>query len=196
VYSEEDWNSLEDADHDEACQKSRAAEKSYFAAKTAAEKEAWRIVQTTNQQLPTRSLSLVSINPSVILGSLLSNPTLESLNTSMQLLPGLFFGGDSGGTGLVDVEDVAEALLRAMLYPQAQGRYICNGNSLHYGEISAKLAKLYPDKCFAEEVEDASAIAVFKVEKIKKDLNLNFTEIDVTLKKSVDSLIEKNCFPL
>jgi len=173
--------------------KKTGAEKSYFESKTAAEKEAWRIVKEANDKDPKRQLKLVSVNPSVVLGPLLSTPTLETLNTSMQLLPGLFFGGDSGGLGVVDAEDVAEALFRAMTFPEAHGRYICSGGSYHYSELSARLAKLYPDRCFAEEIEDDSVIPMFNVHKIKKELDFNFTPIEETLKKSVDSLIEKNC---
>jgi len=186
---------LETAEHDEECQKKRTAEKSYFESKTAAEKEAWRIVKEANDKDPKRQLTMVSVNPSVAFGPLLSTPTPETLNTSMMLLPGLLFGGDSGGLGVVDAEDVAEALFRAMTFPEAHGRYICNGGSYHYSEISAHLAKLYPDRCFAEETEDDSVIPIFNVDKIKNELQLNFTPIVDTLRKSMDSLIEKNCLP-
>jgi len=64
VYSEESWNSLEAAEHDEECQKKRTAEKSYFESKTAAEKEAWRIVKEANDKDPKRQLTMVSVNPS------------------------------------------------------------------------------------------------------------------------------------
>jgi len=192
VYDEECWNGL-DEEHSEECRKNKGPEKSYFAAKTAAEKEAWRMVKEANEKDPQRHLTLVTICPPVIFGSLLSSPTIETLNTSMQLLPGLFFGGDTGGTGITDADDVAESLFRAMTYPEANGRYICCGGSYHYSELSAKLAKLFPEKCFAEEIEDNSLIPIFKVDKIKKELNMNFTPIEETLKKSVDSLIQKNC---
>jgi len=90
VYDEECWNGL-DEEHSEECRKNKGPEKSYFAAKTAAEKEAWRMVKEANEKDPQRHLTLVTICPPVIFGSLLSSPTIETLNTSMQLLPGLFF---------------------------------------------------------------------------------------------------------
>jgi len=192
-YNEADWNSLEEVDHDEKCRKNTGAEKSYFVSKTAAEREAMKWVKEINEKDPNRKLSLICINPSVACGTILSNPSLETLNTSMQLILGLFFGGDQGGTGIVDVDDVAEAHVRAMEIPNAEGRYICSGGSYRYSDLSARLAKLFPDRCFAEEVVDESLIPIFSTEKIKKDLNIHFTPIDETLKKSVDCLIAKNC---
>jgi len=194
-YTESDWNSLKEEDHAEECRKNTGAEKSYFMSKTAAEKEAFIWAQELNTKDPSRKLSLISINPSFVLGTILSHPTQETLNTSMQLLPGLFFGGDQGGTGIVDADNVAEALVQAMISPHAEGRYICSGGSYRYSHMSAILAKLFPERCFAEEVQDDSIIPTFDSSKIQRELNVKFTPLEETLKKSVESLIAKNCLP-
>jgi nucleoside-diphosphate-sugar epimerase len=195
-YTEADWNSLLASDHDQACQNNKSAEKSYFEAKTAAEKLAWELVKEANEKDLNRKLSIVSINPSVVFGPPLSNPTgVETLNTSLQILPGLFFGGDSGGTGTVDVKDVTEALYRAMINLHANGRYILNGGSYHFSKIASLLAKLYPERCFGEEVPDESLIPHFNTDRTKKDLGIEFIPIEVTLKSTMDALIIKNCLP-
>jgi dihydroflavonol-4-reductase len=196
TYDENSWNSLKPEDHDENCQKSKSAEKSYFQAKTAAEHLAWELVKDANTKDVNRKLSLVSVNPSVVFGPPLSTPSgIEELNTSLQLLPGLFFGGDSGGTGIADVDDVVEILYRAMNSPNANGRYIVNGGSYHYSRISSLLAQLYPDKCFAEEVADDSVIPIFNTDKTTSQLQIKFRSLEDTLKKTVDALIAKNCIP-
>jgi nucleoside-diphosphate-sugar epimerase len=196
-YTESDWNSLQATDHDQACQASKSAEKSYFQAKTAGERQAWELVKEANLKDPNRKLSLVSINPSVVFGPPLSSPSgIETLNTSLQILPGLFFGGDSGGTGTVDVKDVTEALYKAMINPNANGRYILNGGSYHFSKIASLLAKLYPDRCFGEEVpNDESLIPYFNTDRAKLELGIQFTPFEVTLKSTMDALISKNCLP-
>jgi nucleoside-diphosphate-sugar epimerase len=195
-YTEADWNSLQASDHDPACQNNKSAEKSYFQAKTAAEKLAWELVKEANEKDPHRKLTMVSILPSVVFGPPLSNPTgVETLNTSLQILPGLFYGGDSGGIGTVDVKDVTEALSRAMINLHAQGRYILNGGSYHFSKIAGLLAKLYPERCFGEEVDDTSLIPFFNADRAKKELGIEFTPIEVTLKSTMDVLITKNCLP-
>jgi nucleoside-diphosphate-sugar epimerase len=195
-YDENHWNSLQAEDHDEACQKNKSAEKSYFQSKTAAERLAWDLVKESNAKDSNRKLSMVSIAPSVIFGPPLSTPSgVEALNTSLQLLPGLFFGGDNGGTGVVDIKDVSEALYKAMINPAAQGRYILNGGSYHFSKLSSTLASLYPDRCFAEEVTDDSVIPQFNTEKTKKELGIAFTPLETTLKSTIDVLIAKNCLP-
>lgn len=46
--------------------------------------------------------------------------------------------------GMVGVKDVAMAHILAYEKPEAQGRYICNERVLHFGDLVALIANLYP----------------------------------------------------
>lgn len=51
---------------------------------------------------------------------------------------------------LVDVRDVADALLLVYENQEAKGRYICNSHSLHTDSLMEKLKNMYPKRYFSE----------------------------------------------
>jgi len=133
-------------------------------------------------------MSLVAILPAMIFGPLLTKPAL--VNTSNALVLGLLFGGDNGAGGFVDVDDVVEALTRAMNNPAARGRYLCSGSSHSFAAVTAMLAELYPDLVMAVDGNsgEQELVPTFSTEKIRKELGVTFTPIKDTLKKTIDSL--------
>jgi len=184
TFTEADWDS-----------KATETNFPYFLSKRLAEQAAWKFVEEANTRNPVRKISLVSVNPGMIFGPLLHKPAL--LNTSNSLVLGLLFGGDNGSGGFVDVDDVVEALSRAMSYRNANGRYLCSGASHTYTELTSMLAELYPDLVMAMEggEQEQELVPVFSSEKIRKDLGINFTPIKDTLKKTIDSLKQKEFVP-
>jgi nucleoside-diphosphate-sugar epimerase len=114
MLTEEMWNTTSSLKHNP-----------YSYSKTLAEREAWRIASTQNQW------SLVSINPSIVLGPALNpNATSESFQLVKQMGDGtLKMGAPRWGMGAVDVRDVAKAHLAAAFTPNAKGRYIVSGHS-------------------------------------------------------------------
>ncbi|XP_031402682.1 cinnamoyl-CoA reductase 1-like [Punica granatum] len=46
---------------------------------------------------------------------------------------------------LVDVRDVAEAVIMAYEKPEAEGRYICVAHAIKTRDLAEKLRRLYPD---------------------------------------------------
>ncbi len=111
VLTEADWN-----------EKSSLRRNPYYYSKTAAERAAWAFMDDRQP-----AFDLVVINPFMVIGPSL----VSSLNTSNRLLVSLVDGTFPGvldmSWGIVDVRDVAEAHVRAMENPGAQGRYICAG---------------------------------------------------------------------
>jgi len=183
-FTEDDWEN-----------KATETHMPYFLSKRLAEQAAWQLVKEENSKNPGRNISLVSVNPSLVFGPLLYKPT--NLNTSNSLVLGLLFGGDSGASGYVDIDDVVETLYRAMTFPNASGRYLCSGSSSSFSELTAILAEMYPELVMAVEGGDTTAELVpkFSTEKVQKELGIKFTPLRDTLKKTMNSLKEKEFVP-
>ena len=113
-FTEEMWSDINDP-----------AMSVYIKSKTLAEKEAWRFIEQESKQL-----ELTVINPVGLFGPVLgeslstSVKLIESiLNTSLLGFPRLYFG-------IVDVRDVADLHILAMLKPEAKGqRFLASAGS-------------------------------------------------------------------
>ncbi|MFJ3033521.1 SDR family oxidoreductase [Curtobacterium pusillum] len=105
----------------------------YQRSKTLAERAAWDFVRT---EAP--DLELVTIQPTGVLGPMLGNDDPPSLRTVRNMLDGTMPACPPFGTGWVDVRDVADLHLRAVLDPAAAGeRFIAtSGRSLRMVEVS------------------------------------------------------------
>lgn len=97
----------------------------YYYSKVAAEKAAWKFVEEEASDM-----KLVVINPCMVLG----RSRVRRLNESADVLVSTVQGKMGGIVDLkfpvVDVEDVAEAHIRAMESETAEGRYICCSDCL------------------------------------------------------------------
>jgi dihydroflavonol-4-reductase len=123
VLTEADWN-----------ESSSLERNPYYYSKTVAEREAWRLAEQYR-------LSLVTINPFVIIGPSLS----PGLNTSNAIFADLLGGAYPGimrlTWGLVDVRDVARAHIEAIERPGASGRYLCAAGTISMRDVVALLAE-------------------------------------------------------
>ncbi|KAG8497207.1 hypothetical protein CXB51_008462 [Gossypium anomalum] len=160
----------------------------YMLSKTSAEKAAWKFPEE-------KGMDMVTINPDTVLGPLLQ-PTL---NTSMEPIAKLV-GAETFRNAtcrLADVRDVANAHILAFENPLACGRYCVAGKPTHSCEILKILRELYPhlnipQKCSDEKLS-MPAFPAFKVSQERvKSLGIKFTPLEVSLKDTVDSLMEKN----
>ncbi|MGH2980088.1 MAG: NAD-dependent epimerase/dehydratase family protein [Solirubrobacterales bacterium] len=103
----------------------------YGRSKTIAERSAWEFVNERNE---TRRLAVV--NPSAILGPVLSGDRSYSLQAIERLLEGMP-GVPRLGFSFVDVRDVADLQLRAMTAPEAAGeRFLGAGPFLWMSEVA------------------------------------------------------------
>lgn len=97
----------------------------YARSKTLAERTAWELIKTAPP--PT---TLATINPSVVLGPVLSTDFSDSVQVVQRLLAGKVPGIPRVGFSIVDVRDLADLHVRAMTAPEAAGqRFIA---SSHY----------------------------------------------------------------
>eukprot|EP00183_Erythrolobus_madagascarensis_P000865 CAMPEP_0185854450 /NCGR_PEP_ID=MMETSP1354-20130828/22427_1 /TAXON_ID=708628 /ORGANISM="Erythrolobus madagascarensis, Strain CCMP3276" /LENGTH=362 /DNA_ID=CAMNT_0028556217 /DNA_START=21 /DNA_END=1109 /DNA_ORIENTATION=+ len=127
VLNEDDWNTT-----------STLSRNPYYFSKTLAEKAAWDFVQTESP-----SFDVCTINPSGVFGPSLSGGINESveqlilapLKGAMPVLLDLHFE-------LVDVRDVADAHIKAMLSGKPGERYICSAQAVHFRDLFGYMKEL------------------------------------------------------
>jgi len=107
----------------------------YQKSKTLAERAAWDFVAREG-----RGLELSAINPVTVFGPALGRDTSHSISIIQRMLDGQP-GCPKLNTGVVDVRDVADLHLRAMIHPAANGeRFLATaGDSLWMTEIAKVL---------------------------------------------------------
>jgi dihydroflavonol-4-reductase len=113
----------------------------YSKSKTLAERAAWDFINGTEN---INKMELVTINPPLILGPVPN----KNFRTSVELIRTYMLGQVPGvgrlKMGLVDVRDVAAAIILAMTTPEAAGnRFMCSGGVLWLKEIVEILHKEY-----------------------------------------------------
>jgi dihydroflavonol-4-reductase len=106
----------------------------YVQSKTIAEQTAWGLAAERDARD-----RVAALNPTVIIGPVLSDDTSASLEVIQRLLKGMP-AMPRLGFGLVDVRDVADLEIRAMTSPKAGGeRFVANAKWLWMSEIAAVL---------------------------------------------------------
>lgn len=106
----------------------------YVKSKTLAEKAAWDFIKTEG-----RGLELTVINPAGIFGPVLGNDYSSSIQLIQQLMDGSMKSGVPRiSFGIVDVRDLAELHLKAMISPVANGeRFLAvAGDALSLEEVA------------------------------------------------------------
>jgi nucleoside-diphosphate-sugar epimerase len=89
----------------------------YSRSKTLAEHDAWDLAAAAGG-----ATTLATVNPSIVLGPVLSGDFSESVQVVQRLLSGKLPGLPRLGFSIVDVRDVADLHLRAMVAPEAAGQ--------------------------------------------------------------------------
>lgn len=128
TFTEDDWTNLDKIG-------------AYPKSKTLAERAAWDFINGSEN---TNQLELATINPPLILGPIPN----KTFRTSVELIRTYMLGQVPGvgriKMGLVDVRDVAAAIILAMQTPEAAGnRFLCSGGVLWIKDIAGILHKKY-----------------------------------------------------
>ncbi|XP_057975588.1 cinnamoyl-CoA reductase 1-like [Malania oleifera] len=155
----------------------------YCLSKTEAESEAFEYAKKTG-------LDVVTVCPTLIFGTMLQ----PSLNSSSLVLVNLLKEGyetlENKVRLIVDVQDVAEALLLTFEKPEAEGRYICTAHAIRSRDLVDKLRSIYPNynypKSFTEVDEDSGGISSEKLQ----NLGWKYRPLEDTLVDSVQSYKE------
>jgi nucleoside-diphosphate-sugar epimerase len=107
----------------------------YTRSKTLAERMAWDLIAASGG-----TTTLVTVNPSVVLGPVLSADYSASVQLVERLLSGAIPGIPRLGFSIVDVRDVADLHIRAMTAPEAAGqRFIAAGTFAWMADLAALL---------------------------------------------------------
>jgi len=112
----------------------------YMRSKTIAERAAWDYVGGEG-----KGLELTTINPSAVLGPVMSGDFSASVEILTQLLSGKLPGTPRVGFGIVDVRDVAAAHVLAMTNPAAAGeRFLVCDKFMWFSQVADTLRGKVP----------------------------------------------------
>lgn len=131
-----------DALQDEAdwCDVHLPSTTAYAKSKTLAERTAWELART-------RGLKLTTINPGLVVGPPLDVHYGSSLGLVERILRGKDPMMPPIGFPIVDVRDVAEMHLRALLRPETAGkRYVATAGSMAMVDMGRTLKAAYPTR--------------------------------------------------
>ena len=107
----------------------------YARSKTLAERAAWDLIKESRS-----STELATVNPTLVLGPVLSGDFSDSVQVVTRLLTGRVPGLPRFGFNIVDVRDVADLHIRAMTDPLAPGqRFIAAGEYAWMADLAAIL---------------------------------------------------------
>jgi nucleoside-diphosphate-sugar epimerase len=107
----------------------------YSRSKTLAERAAWDLIAASEG-----ATTLATVNPSLVLGPVLSGDFSDSVQVVERLLSGRVPGLPRLGFSIVDVRDVADLHIRAMTAPEASGqRFIAAANFAWMADLAALL---------------------------------------------------------
>uniref|UniRef100_A0A2P2NYV8 Cinnamoyl-CoA reductase family protein n=1 Tax=Rhizophora mucronata TaxID=61149 RepID=A0A2P2NYV8_RHIMU len=169
---------------DESCWSSkehcRATKNWYCFSKVEAESKAWEYAKRTG-------LDLIVICPTLILGPVLQS----SINASSRVLIKLLKGGhesmENKHRWVVDVRDVAEALVLVHEKPEAEGRYICTAHGVTTRNLVEKLRGMYPNYSFPKNWIDVEGEEGKVSSERLQRLGWSFCPLEETLVDSVES---------
>jgi dihydroflavonol-4-reductase len=176
IFDENDWSVIE---------KNIGA---YAKSKTLAEREAWSFI---NGPENTNKMEMVAINPPLILGPLPNSDPATSAEMISTLMLGQVPGVARIKVGVVDVRDVASAIILAMTTPEAAGnRFICPSETIWIKEIADALHTKYAKRGYKIHTLQFPVflvrfLALFdkKIALVANDLNWDFEFSDEKIKR-------------
>ncbi|KAI9089540.1 hypothetical protein K1719_021570 [Acacia pycnantha] len=151
----------------------------YCYSKTEAELQALDFARNTG-------LSVLTICPTVVWGPILQASTV---NASNLILLKLFKGLESlenKQRWVVDVRDVADAILMAYEKPEAEGRYLCAAHSIMTNDLVEKLKRIYPNYSYPKNFVEIDDCIKLSSEKLQR-LGWRYRPLEETLVDSVES---------
>lgn len=181
IFTEEDWTDV------------NAELPAYIKSKTVAEKSAWEFIEKEGN-----GLELSVINPVGIFGPAIGGITSASLDIAVSgILNGTMNQTPVFTMGVVDVRDVADIHIKAMIDPKAAGeRFIATSNDvMSFYDVAELFKKERPQ--YAENIQplepiDKEFYKEMSNEKAKTILHWNPRSREEALLASADSLMKKS----
>jgi nucleoside-diphosphate-sugar epimerase len=122
----------------------------YSQSKTLAERAAWDLIAAADG-----TTTLATVNPALVLGPVLGPDYSESVQVVERLMRGRIPGIPRLGFNVVDVRDVADLHLKAMLAPEAAGeRFIAAHDFRWMTQIADTLRETYGDRITKRQLPD------------------------------------------
>ncbi|KAI3991940.1 hypothetical protein MKX01_012885 [Papaver californicum] len=154
----------------------------YCISKTVAESEAWEYAKKNG-------LDFVTVCPSLIIGPMLQS----TMNASSLFLIKLLKDGVNTDQRMVDVRDVARAILLSYEKPEAEGRYICSAYMAKTRDLVDKLKTMYPKYKCPKRITEAEDQPKMNCEKLQK-LGWECITLEESLADSIKCYHEKGIF--
>ncbi|EOY13954.1 NAD(P)-binding Rossmann-fold superfamily protein isoform 2 [Theobroma cacao] len=168
---------------DEACWSDKeyctATKNWYCFSKTEAESEAFELAKRTG-------LDVVTVCPTLILGPLLQPAVNASSLVLIKLLKEEYDSLENQHWSIVDVRDVAQALLLVYEKPEAEGRYICTAHSIMARDLVDKSRSIFPNYNYPKSFIEIGEEDMLSSEKLQK-LGWSYRPLEETLVDSVES---------
>ncbi|XP_059663201.1 cinnamoyl-CoA reductase 1-like [Cornus florida] len=150
----------------------------YCLSKTAAETEAFEFAKRSG-------LDVVTVCPTLVLGPLLQSTTNASSLVLLKLLKEGYKEMENKLRMIVDVRDVAEALLLAYEKPEAEGRYICTAHIIKMQNLVEILKRIYPNYNYPTSFTEAKEEEGLSSEKLQR-MGWSYRPLEETL---IDSIV-------
>ncbi|KAL6178794.1 hypothetical protein ACLB2K_050312 [Fragaria x ananassa] len=160
----------------------RNTENWYCLSKTEAEYEGMQFANTTG-------IDLLTVCPTLILGPILQSTVNASTLILIKLLKEGKESLENRPRKIVDVRDLAQALLMTYEKPEAEGRYICMSHSVKNRDLVEKLRRLYPNYNYPKNFVEVGEEKQVSSEKLQR-LGWGYRSLDDTLIDSVESYRE------
>ncbi|KAM0042433.1 putative cinnamoyl-CoA reductase [Helianthus debilis subsp. tardiflorus] len=151
----------------------------YCLSKTKAESEAWEFSKKNG-------IDFLSVCPTLIVGPMLQKTVNASSLVLIKLLKEGYEELENRSRMIVDVRDLAEALILVYEKPEANGRYICVSYQIRAKDLVEILKKHYPDYKYPKkfiESKDKSSVTAQKLQ----DLGWSYRPLEETLVDSVEN---------
>ncbi|XP_020108989.1 cinnamoyl-CoA reductase 2-like [Ananas comosus] len=131
-------------------------------------------------------LDVVTICPCLIIGPLLQSTVNASSSLLINLLKGASETVENKAHHIVDVRDVASALLLVYEKPEASGRYLCVSHRIKTCDLIDMIKRMYPNYNYPTNIVEVDDDEVtISSEKLQK-LGWKFRPLEETLRDSVE----------
>ncbi|XP_050220592.1 cinnamoyl-CoA reductase 1-like [Mercurialis annua] len=157
----------------------RTTQNWYCLSKTEAESEAFEFAKRSG-------LDVVTVCPTIILGPVLQSTVNASSQVLIKLLKEGYESLENKLRPIVDVRDVAEALLLVYEKPEAEGRYICTTQAIRTRDIVDKLRSIYPNYNYPKSFTEGEEGVKLSSEKLQR-LGWSTRSLEETFIDSVES---------
>ncbi|KAM1127222.1 hypothetical protein ACFX2B_036808 [Malus domestica] len=160
----------------------RSTKNWYCLSKTEAEYEALEYARKNG-------LDLVTVCPTLIMGPILQSTVNASTLVLIKLLKEGYESLENKPRMIVDVRDVAEAVIMVYEKPEAEGRYICTAHNIKTRDLVEELKSIYPNYSYPKNFVEVEEQPRLSSEKLQR-LGLSFRPLKETLTGSVESYKE------